>query len=151
MPLIGWTFITAWTVRVERCRWKPSSESLSGLLEWCSWLFSLDVLSDHGEETKKGNSDDDICSVQKIEDWYCLYQISSLLRSFIDLSFYLWSFLEDDATGWRGFNGGDSRWSTFSGRYSTRDIPYKRSLRDGRYLVPVINPTKENFFYKANH
>lgn len=50
------------------------------------------------------------------------------------------SFLEDDARGWRGFNGGDSRWSTFSGRYSTRDIPYKRSLRDGRYLVPAHDP-----------
>uniref|UniRef100_A0A8W8LGQ3 SEA domain-containing protein n=2 Tax=Magallana gigas TaxID=29159 RepID=A0A8W8LGQ3_MAGGI len=50
------------------------------------------------------------------------------------------SFLEDDATGWRGLNGGDSRWSTFSGRYSTRDVPYKRSLRDGRYLVPAHDP-----------
>lgn len=58
--------------------------------------------------------------------------------NFADLLFYVLSFLEDDATGWRGLNGGDSRWSTFSGRYSTRDVPYKRSLRDGRYLVPVI-------------
>ncbi|XP_061184369.1 uncharacterized protein LOC133192369 [Saccostrea echinata] len=51
------------------------------------------------------------------------------------------SYYEGDAVGgWRGFNGGDSRWSTFSGRYSTREVPYKRSLRDGKYLVPAHDP-----------
>ncbi|XP_062572429.1 mucin-3B-like [Saccostrea cucullata] len=51
------------------------------------------------------------------------------------------SYYEDDGMGgWRGFNGGDSRWSTFSGRYSTREVPYKRSLRDGKYLVPAHDP-----------
>ncbi|XP_056011205.1 uncharacterized protein LOC125682318 [Ostrea edulis] len=50
------------------------------------------------------------------------------------------SYCEDEAGDWRGFSGTDSRWLTFSGRYSTREIPYKRSLRDGRHLVPAHDP-----------
>lgn len=56
--------------------------------------------------------------------------------NFVD--FYVWSFLEDDVIGWWGLNGGDFRWFIFFGRYFIWDVLYKRFLRDGRYLVLVI-------------
>lgn len=40
-----------------------SLEAQLGITFGSLGVFSLDALSDHGEQTKKGNSDDDICSV----------------------------------------------------------------------------------------